>query len=132
MLFSMPFIIQHSYNFFSSCTPKPKLWILLPLTPNPKLLTAKLEGLVTNLCLRMRPLFSLDKKGTAILYLYTWLYVIKKKSPNAARFHPANFRYTHMGHVICTYHSEIFFLAQEKLYWRKKVLPAYCHFKLKE
>ena len=29
----MPRIIQHSYNFFSSRTLKPKLWILLPPTP---------------------------------------------------------------------------------------------------
>ena len=37
----MPCIIQHSYNFFSSHTPKPKLWIFSSRTPNPKLLTEK-------------------------------------------------------------------------------------------
>ena len=36
MLFSKPRIIQHSYSFFSS------------RTPNPKLLTAILEGTETN------------------------------------------------------------------------------------
>ena len=44
MLFSMPRIIQRSHNFFSS------------RTPNPKLLTAKLEGMGTNPRPRIRPL----------------------------------------------------------------------------
>ena len=56
MLFSMPRIIQHSYNFFCSRTPKPKLWIFSSRTPKPKLLTAKLEGSGTNPRPRIRPL----------------------------------------------------------------------------
>ena len=55
MLFSMPRIIQHSYNFFCSRTPKPKLWIFSSRTPNPKPLTAKLEGTGTNPRPRIRP-----------------------------------------------------------------------------
>ena len=44
MLFSMPRIIQHSYNFFCSRTPKPKLQ------------TVKLEGSGTKKRPRIRPL----------------------------------------------------------------------------
>ena len=43
----MPRIIKHSYNFFSS------------RTPNPKLLTAKFEGTGTNPHPRIRPLFGI-------------------------------------------------------------------------
>ena len=56
MLFSMPRIIQYSYNFFCSRTPKPKLWIFSSRTPNPKLLITKLEGTGTNPQPRIRPL----------------------------------------------------------------------------
>ena len=45
MLFSMPRIIQHSYNFFCSRTPKPKL------------LTTKLGGSGTKTRPRIRPQF---------------------------------------------------------------------------
>ena len=58
MLFSMPRIIQHSYNFFSSRIPKPKLRNFSSRTPNAKLLTAKLEvleGTETNPRPRIRP-----------------------------------------------------------------------------
>ena len=55
MIFSMQRIIQHSYNFYSSRTPKPKLRII-----NPKLLIAKLEGTETN----PRPRIRLFDKNT--------------------------------------------------------------------
>ena len=55
MLFSMPRIIQHSYNFFCSRTPKPKLWIFSSRTPKPKLQTVKLEGSGTKKRPRIRP-----------------------------------------------------------------------------
>ena len=64
MLFSIPRIIQHSYNFFSS-NPNSEFCYLhriysfwLPPTPNPKLLTEKLEGTGTNSRPRIRPLVS--------------------------------------------------------------------------
>ena len=56
MIFSMPRIIQHTFNFFSSRTPKPILSIFSSCTPNPKLLTAKLQGTGKNPRPRIRPL----------------------------------------------------------------------------
>ena len=57
-------IVQHSYNFFSSRTPKPKLWIFSSRTPNPKLLAAKLEGTGTNPRPRIRPQDPLHLAGS--------------------------------------------------------------------
>ena len=66
----MPRIIQHAYNFFSSRTPKHKLWIFSSRTPNPKFLTV----MGTDPRPRIRPLGG----GGDIRYFYefvslTWM-----------------------------------------------------------
>ena len=61
----MPHIIQHSNNFFSSRTPKPKL------------LTTKLEGTGTNPRQRVRPQVGVGCSKDAKFCVLCWVLILK-------------------------------------------------------